>query len=397
MQAKKLPPLSEGNRLQRAYARWASRRYARLPAEARETAELLDRFLYSRRGLGVWLGIAGALAGTTLGLRASGMHGGLALLLALLLWVGLPTSMLGAWLVPSRFNGALLWRNLPLSGLLALLGAVCGFALAHWGRHGSLHWQDLLQHLQQHALTLVPAALLGSLALVFLMWAVAGVRRQVLERQLAQAELQHQRDQAAHAATQTQLRLLQAQIQPHFIFNTLAAVQHWVDTADPRAGPLLRVLTQFLRGSTDLLARERVPLAEEAALVHHYLAIMQARLGGRLQFTVDVTAAPAAADLPPGLLLTLVENAVEHGIGPRLQGGRVDVRAVLDASRPGGWQLCVQDDGAGLPPGWQPGTGLDNCRQRLQHHYGTGARLLLAPAQPSGTRACIAFNPGPRR
>jgi hypothetical protein len=372
-----LRPLAEGNRLQRAYARWATPRYAKLPAEAREAAELLDRFLYSRRGLGVWLGLGGALAGTALGLRASGMHGGIALLLAVLLWVVLPASLLAAWLAPSRFSSALLWRKLPLSGLLALAGAACGFALAHWGRHGSLDLPALLQALQQHALTLVPAALLGSVAVAFVTWAVAGVRRQVLERQLAQAELQRQRDQAAHAATQTQLRLLQAQIQPHFIFNTLAAVQHWVDTGDPRAGPLLRALTQFLRGSTELLAHERVALADEAALVQHYLEIMQARLGGRLQFSVDVQAAPAAAVLPPGLLLTLVENAVEHGIAPRLAGGRVDVRAGL---RTGGWQLSVQDDGAGLAPGWQAGTGLANCRQRLAHVYGARARLLLAPA-----------------
>lgn len=387
-----LPPLSEGNRLQRAYARWAAPRYARLPEEAREAAELLDRYLYSRRGIGVWLGIAGAVTGTVLGLRASGMHTGLALLLALLLWVGLPASLLAAWLAPSRFSSTVLWRKLPQSVLLTLLGAACGFALVRWIRLGSLDAPGLLRELQQHALTLVPAALLGGAALVFLTWAVASVRRQVLERLLAQAELQRQRDQAAHAATQTQLRLLQAQIQPHFIFNTLAAVQHWVDTADPRAGPLLRVLTQFLRGSTELLARDSVPLAEEAALASHYLAIMQARLGERLQFSVDVAAAPAGVELPPGLLLTLVENAVEHGISPRLQGGRIEVRAAL---RPGGWQLCVQDDGAGPPAQWQPGTGLANCRQRLQHRYGQHARLWLRPAAPGGTQACIEVDEGP--
>lgn len=388
---KPLRPLSEGNRLQRAYARWAAPRYARLPEEARETTELMDRYLYSRRGLGVWLGVGGALTGTTLGLQASGMHPAAALLLALLLWVVLPASLLAAWLAPSRFSSDAVWRKLPGAALLALAGAACGFVLAHWSRHGHLDLAGMLLALQQRAGVLVPGALIGGAGMVFLTWAVASVRRQVLERQLAQSELQRQRDQAAHAATQTQLRLLQAQIQPHFIFNTLAAVQHWVDTGDTRAGALLRSLTQFLRGSTELLARERVPLAEEAALVRHYLAIMQARLGGRLQFNVDLQAAPADAELPPGLLLTLVENAIEHGITPQLQGGQVEVKA---SARPGGWQLCVVDDGAGLPAGWQPGTGLGNCQQRLHHFHGTSARLQLAPAQPRGTRACIEFEQG---
>jgi signal transduction histidine kinase len=379
-----LRPLAEGNRLQRAYARWAAPHYARLPPEAREPAELLDRFLYSRRGLGVWLGVAGSVAGTTAGLHHSGMALGVAALLAVLVWMVLPCTLLAAWLAPSRFSSQVLWRKLPIQVLLGLAGAVTGFAVARWGQQGDLSLPGLAAELQQKAGTLLPAAMIGAVTIVFLMWAVASVRRQVLERELTQAQLAQERDQAARQMAEAQLRLLRAQIQPHFIFNTLAAVQHWVDTADPRAGPLLRSLAAFLRGSTELLAREQVTLAEEATLAGHYLATMQARLGGRLAVQVDIPPALAAQTLPPGLLLTLVENAVEHGIAPALQGGTVHVQARAEGA---GWQLCVCDDGAGLPAGWQAGTGLANCRQRLAHAYGEAAALSLQSG-PAGRGTC---------
>ena len=183
------------------------------------------------------------------------------------------------------------------------------------------------------------------------------------------------------AALRLSTRLAAAQIQPHFLFNTLASLQHWVDTGDARAAPLLRDFTAYLRATLPMFERELQPLADELEMVRRYLAIMQARLGPRLSFHID---APAGVpiELPPGLLLTLAENAITHGIEPQLGGGRVEVRL---ARSPGRIELRVQDDGRGLPPHWTEGVGLANTRRRLLQAF-PGATLTLADAAPG----CIA-------
>jgi LytS/YehU family sensor histidine kinase len=214
---------------------------------------------------------------------------------------------------------------------------------------------------------------------------MARLRRWQMARELAHLRLEQALEVARRQAAEARLAALQAQVQPHFIFNTLAALQHWVDEGDPRAAPLLRALTGFLRGSTELLARDSATLGDELPLVEHYLAVMQARWGERLRSRVDADAASRAVQLPPGLLLTLVENAVEHGAGARLEGGEVRVRVQVDGAR---CQVEVSDNGPGLAPGWQEGVGLGNVRQRLAHRFGDRARLVLEDAAP-GVRARI--------
>jgi signal transduction histidine kinase len=381
-----LRPLAEGNRLQRAYARWAAPYYARMKPGLRQEAELVDRWLYSRHAWGLWLGLAASLLATTAGLASAGLPLWVAVLCSAAVWVSLPVGLFAAWMQPEKFTGRRLVRGAIGSLGLAYLGLACGFLFGRWQRHGSLQTDNLLQALRDAAVTATPVVLVLLTLLLALTWGVAQIRRQTSERELEALRLEQERDSAARQAAEAQLRLLQAQIQPHFIFNTLATVQHWVDTADPRAGPLLRALSTFLRGSTELLAREQATLAEEAALAGHYLDILQARLGSRLQVAMEIDPAVAGQALPPGLLLTLVENAVEHGISPALAGGTVRVQAGPTAT---GWRLCVSDDGAGLPAHWQEGTGLANCRQRLAHRFGSQARLSLQPLQPAGTRACI--------
>lgn len=367
-----LRPLSEGNALQRAYARWATPRYANLAPGLREQAEGVDRFLYSRSGLGVWLGLAGAVVGTSFGLRHIDLPWPLALTLALVIWCALPLSLLAAWLQPGRFSVGQMRRKLPLVAALALAGGLAGFVVGHVGRHGSLDLLRLGDELARKGLLLVPATLAGAAGILALMWGVARVRQEILERV-----------QTARQAAEARLKLLQAQIQPHFIFNTLAALQHWVDTGDARAPGLLRTLTAFLRSSTDLLGRDQVTLGEEADTARQYLQIMQARLGERLRFEVRIAPEAAVASMPPGLLLTLVENAIEHGIAPALDGGTVRVDAVCEGPAV---RVRVRDDGVGLAPGWQDGTGLANCRERLRHH-GRGTLALQAAAP--GTEAVL--------
>lgn len=183
------------------------------------------------------------------------------------------------------------------------------------------------------------------------------------------------------AALRLQTRLAAAQIQPHFLFNTLASLQHWVETGDPRAAPLLRDFTAYLRATLPMFERELQPLADEIEMVRRYLAIMQARLGARLSFSIDV---PADVDvqLPPGIVLTLVENAIAHGIEPQLGGGRITIAGRRDGDR---FVLTVHDDGPGLAPGWTDGVGLANTRRRLAQAC-PACTLTLADAAPG----CVA-------
>ena len=205
---------------------------------------------------------------------------------------------------------------------------------------------------------------------------------------------------AENAATEAQLRLLQGQIRPHFIFNTLASLQHWVDTGDARAGPLLRSLTALLRTTTEAMDAPLATLGAECEAARHYLEVMASRLGKRLSWRVDIAADCGNIELPVGLVLTLVENAVEHGIEPMLGGGRVEVTAARDGAAV---LLRVVDDGAGLAgmaaaandaPGG--GVGLANSRARLRHLYEARATLDLVPGpQRRGAEARLRIEAAP--
>ncbi|MEN9416759.1 MAG: hypothetical protein RI988_379 [Pseudomonadota bacterium] len=383
-----LPPLSEGNWLQRRYARWAEPYYRKMPPEQRAEAERLDCWLYSRHGWPAWLGVLiglPALSAVLVRFANFSLAGAavVSLVAALMLWFYVAE----AWFWPDRFTAlrrSVWWRNgIGWTLLSGVTGAYSGFlATWDWAAKG---WPEL------HVLVLPGAALLAiGLPIFGLQWWIAAVRRRRLEQQLAAARAAEERAATARELAEARLRLLQAQIHPHFIFNTLSAVQHWVDVGDPRASPLLRELTAFLRGATELLGHERTTLGAEVTMVGHYLAIMRARLGERLHSRVEVPGELQGLELPPGLLLTLVENAVEHGLAPALAGGCVSVSAQTD---PVAREVTVRvhDDGVGLAAGWQEGVGLANCRQRLVHHFGERARLDLI-ALPRGTTALMRWS-----
>lgn len=197
-----------------------------------------------------------------------------------------------------------------------------------------------------------------------------------------------ERDRAIDMARQ----LASAQIQPHFLFNSLASLQHWVHTRDARAGPMLDSLTAYLRATLPLFEREHLSVAQEFEAVRRYLEVMQARLGERLCFELALQPEAAATAMPPGLLLTLIENAVEHGVAPQLSGGTVRVAAWREAD--GRTHVEVCDDGPGLPPEGLPasagngrGLGLRNTRERLAQAYGERASLQLGRAPGGG---CVA-------
>jgi LytS/YehU family sensor histidine kinase len=203
----------------------------------------------------------------------------------------------------------------------------------------------------------------------------AFARDQKLAFALERSELERQ-------ALDARLHLLQAQISPHFLFNTLANVQELVDAGSPHASSVLRSLIAYLRAAVPLLNEPAATIERELQLVRPYLELMQMRMPDRLQFAMNVDPAALKVRCPPITLLTLVENAVRHGIDPSEEGGRIDI----DIGRLG--ERCVvrvTDTGAGLRPSANGlGTGLTTLRERLQMIFGDAAQLRLTAAIPCG-------------
>ena len=204
-------------------------------------------------------------------------------------------------------------------------------------------------------------------------------------------------EQLKGQAQEAQLRLLQGQIEPHFLFNTLANVQSLLDQDLPKAREMLTNFTDYLRASLGSLRGESSCVADELELARAYLLLLQARMEERLRFSIEADEASRALPLPSLLLQPLVENAIVHGLEPSIEGGQVRVSARVQGQH---LLLEVQDDGRGLQAATRParrgaGMALSNIRQRLQARYGPGATLQLLPAQP-GTLARITIPVQPR-
>ena len=207
-------------------------------------------------------------------------------------------------------------------------------------------------------------------------------QRQALAFELERSELERQ-------ALDARLRLLQHQVEPHFLFNTLANVRELVDSGSPQASTVLASLIAYLRAAIPRLHGSATTMAQELELVRAYLEVMHMRMPDRLQYALLVDDDGMALDCPPMTLLTLVENAVRHGIDPSEDGGRIEVRVRV---RDGRCRAEVIDTGVGLPGGsGRTGTGLANLRERLQLAFGGDAQVRLGPFEPRGAWAEIEF------
>ncbi|MDL5034538.1 histidine kinase [Pelomonas sp. APW6] len=184
-------------------------------------------------------------------------------------------------------------------------------------------------------------------------------------------------------ASEARLLRLQAQIEPHFLFNSLAAVQSLVKPAPDRALEMLEHFTDYLRASLGALREESCALATELQVARSYLGLMQIRMGERLRFSLSSTPEADAQRLPPLLLQPLVENAIVHGLEGKDDGGEVQVSARIVSAGDGRWlQIEVRDDGLGANARQhraRPGHGLalKNIRERLAARYGDQASLAL--------------------
>lgn len=185
----------------------------------------------------------------------------------------------------------------------------------------------------------------------------------------------------AREERELQLRLLQAQIEPHFLFNTLANVRRLYRLHPDQGAQMMDSLKRYLQAALPSLRRADATLADELALVRSYLELLRMRMGERLVYTIDVDAGLGATPFPPMVVVTLVENAIKHGLEPSEHGGRIDV----SARRLGGvLEVSVRDDGVGLNAysTHGSGVGLVNVRRQLTGRYGRAARLQMQPQSP---------------
>jgi sensor histidine kinase YesM len=257
--------------------------------------------------------------------------------------------------------------------------------------------EKLFQHLAggEHKLVIMSIIISLFFGILFLSQTALSERKLKAEQEKAQlADIQKQ-------AMQAKLQLLQAQIEPHMLFNTLANLQGLIALDTERAQYMLEQLIHYLRASLSSSRAEKTTLKQEFALMHAYLELLAIRMGKRLTYQLDLPAELEASEIAPMLLQPLVENAIKHGVEPKMEGGHIHVSAAM---RDGVLQLQVADTGLGLPDDYDdsrtphPQTQHDvqhehvgnaNVRDRLLALYGTGATLTLSRNQPQGTLALL--------
>ena len=222
----------------------------------------------------------------------------------------------------------------------------------------------------------IAVTIIASLCLMYYFWS----SHRIAEAAAANAD-------AERTAAEAKLKLLQAQIEPHMLFNTLANLRTLVDVDPLRAQAMIDQLIVYLRGTLAASRSSRTTLAAEFDQLAAYLELMKVRMATRLVFTLDLPDALREASVPPMLLQPLVENAIKHGLEPKIGGGSIHVVAT---SADGRLRIEVRDDGTGLADGSaNPGYGLQHVRDRLRTLYGDAAALTLAAGPGGGVSALV--------
>jgi hypothetical protein len=204
--------------------------------------------------------------------------------------------------------------------------------------------------------------------------AIEAAERESMHRQLSEAKMQ----------------MMQAQVEPHFLFNTLASVEHLIETDPPRASAMQRSLIQYLRAVLPQMRDNNVVtnLGREADMVRAYLNLLKMRMEERLIVSMEVPEHLRSAAFPPMMLQSLVENAIKHGLECKPEGGTLRIFADVVGER---LRVIVSDNGVGfgVMPSTGTGTGLTNIRERLKMLFGERATLRIGPNEPSGVVATI--------
>jgi len=309
-------------------------------------------------------------------LTALGFGGGFAVNLVFSQCAGLSILALIQLVLRLPLKGGM--RGAAVAGAVvagALAGGMLGRLLTGLGADGSHDTQSLLIGL-----------VFGTIAAGFfwLRERNAQLASDLRARELARLEAEKQ-------SLAAQLRMLQAQIEPHFLFNSLANVAALIESDPKLAGGLLDALIRYLRAALTRTRAEGGTLGDEVALLTAYLDVLKIRMGNRLDYRFEIAPELLASSLPPMLLQPLVENAIRHGLEPKVTGGRITVSA---REQGGHLKIAVTDDGLGFAQTPGDGIGLGNVRDRLAALYGPAARLELISRVGAGVTATMSIPVG---
>jgi len=383
--------------LKARYDAFAERILASLSEIERREVRTFDQWLYQGGG---WTWLAGTVLVTTgFAWIASRLPWNMSFLEAAFLFNAFVFvtlfAGLSAWFGYRRYSGKA-FRMVVLSPLLALLGAFIGASIAGLIKGVNpfdwLHDSATLRHI-------VTGALVLGFVYTILVALIANLRNREYRALTANLEAEARQSELSRQLAESKLKLLQLQIEPHFLFNTLGSAQQLAEKAAPDAARLISDLIRFLRATTPTLRDDATTIRQDAVMVRAYLRIMQTRLGARLSWTVTIPESLEDVVIPPGMLITLVENAIKHGIEPLPEGGRIDVTATQEMHTDGARVvLSVADTGTGLSgaPGVN-GIGLANIRERLELQHGKRAALETDANHPRGfvARLVLPLGAGP--
>ncbi len=262
-------------------------------------------------------------------------------------------------------------------GTAIVTGSLWGYAYAT-GKKGMLAWMGSVEQIMTgFVISLIISSVIS------LLWKR---RADELTTQIAFAEERERVEAAERGATEANLRALQAQIEPHFLFNTLANVTSLIHPQPDKAKLMLEQFIAYLRATLASTREARTTFAQEFAMMRNFLSILEIRMGDRLKVHIVLPAELADAHLPPMLLQPLIENAIKHGLEPKIEGGSVTLKAerVGDAIR-----VSVIDTGLGFGNTPSNGIGLKNVRERMSKLYGDQGGVSIEENQPCGTRVVI--------
>jgi signal transduction histidine kinase len=307
------------------------------------------------------------------------------------------TEIAGAWMVgfgDLAIIGAVVLAALSLGGrvrarrlslraalfaMSVLVGAFVGEWLVLWRQWAA--WPVVpYEVVLLRALRWLPIGLVSG-AIILVRQRARETAAQLRESEVSRLQLEQQR-------AATELQVLQSQIEPHFLFNTLATIRRLYQTDLARGRSTLADFVHYLKSALPEMRASETTLGREVDLIAAYLDVLHVRMGNRLEYEIDVAPALRGHRIPPLSLATLVENSIKHGLSALPEGGKISVHAWIDGDE---LLVRVTDTGVGIRASGGTGTGLANLRVRLRGLYGEAGQLALAPNDPRGLAATLAI------